>query len=114
MRDPHGQITKKLLTYPDFKMKQAATSASWNGDFYECYLCHREFTSLNALNQHLASPAHKQKIYHCPSRQCDKDFVSLAALFNHLESESCGAVRFEKVQSGVQNFFTGGQRLIMF
>lgn len=52
------------------------------------------------LNLHLNSPAHREKIYHCPNtRGCNKEFVSLGALFNHLESEACGYMRF----GGVQN-----------
>ncbi|KAF2655846.1 hypothetical protein K491DRAFT_562853, partial [Lophiostoma macrostomum CBS 122681] len=113
-RDPNHLITKKLLTYhsPSSSTIQA-TSSTWNGDGYECYLCHREFNSLSALNQHVNSPAHRQKVYHCPGRGCGRDFVSLAALFNHLESESCGAVRFEAVQRNVGGFLQGN-RLIAF
>ncbi|PLB35721.1 uncharacterized protein BDW47DRAFT_119356 [Aspergillus candidus] len=43
----------------------------------ECYLCHRWFRALSGLNQHLNSPVHKQKAYHCPDRRdrCIKDFI---------------------------------------
>ncbi|KAL4902306.1 hypothetical protein BDW74DRAFT_186870 [Aspergillus multicolor] len=57
-RDPHGNG------------RYAATSQSWNGYNYKCYLCHR---------------------------------YALAGLFNHLESESCGYMRFEKVQRRVRS-----------
>jgi hypothetical protein len=40
--------------------------------------------------------------------------VTLAALFNHLESESCGFVRFESVQRSAGEFLMGRQRLIGF
>ncbi|KAF1983621.1 zinc finger protein [Aulographum hederae CBS 113979] len=113
-RDRQGLITKNLLTYPDQPSSGIATAATWNGHRYECYLCHRSFTSTRALDQHLASPVHQQKVYHCPNRQCGRDLVSLAALFNHLESESCGFIRFEKVQQNVNGFLTGKQRLIAF
>jgi hypothetical protein len=76
-------------------------------------MCHREFGSLQALNQHVNSPAHREKVYHCPGRTCSKDFTALASLFNHLESEVCGAVRFEAVQRNVGNFLDG-RRLISF
>ncbi|CAL1707706.1 unnamed protein product [Somion occarium] len=40
-----------------------ATEDSWNGYAYECILCHKEFRSLGALNAHLKSPAHQDKMY---------------------------------------------------
>jgi hypothetical protein len=64
---------------------------------------------------HLNSPAHKQKVYHCPNstRKCGKQFVTLAALFNHLKSEACVYMRFKKVQRQV-NHVLRGQKLISF
>ena len=113
-RDPGGLVTKKLLTYPEFDTQNIATAAAWNGYNYECYLCHRLYNTLQSLNQHLTSPTHSEKLYHCPNRACAREFVILAALFNHLESESCGFVRFEKVQENVHEFITGRQKLIGF
>ena len=113
-RDPGGFITKKLLTYPDSTTQDIATNAAWNGDGYECYLCHREYRTLQALNQHLHSPAHSKKLYHCPNRKCNHEFISLAALFNHLESESCNFVRSETVQQKVHGIITGRQKLLGF
>ncbi|KAF1959877.1 hypothetical protein CC80DRAFT_514305 [Byssothecium circinans] len=116
-RDPNHLLTKKLLTYPSSSSPATitATSASYNHhtDRYECYLCHRGFTQLIDLNQHVNSPAHRQHVYHCPGRGCIKEFKALAGLFNHLESETCGAVRFEAVQRNVTGF-DGGRRLIGF
>ncbi|KAI1559830.1 zf-C2H2-jaz domain containing protein, partial [Pyrenophora tritici-repentis] len=99
-RDPNQLITKKLLTYPESGSSITATSASYNCDtlLYECYLCHKGFRELKSLNAHVNSPVHKEKVYHCPGRACAREFRALAALFNHLESESCGAVRFDAVQ----------------
>ncbi|KAH6613028.1 hypothetical protein C7974DRAFT_345632 [Boeremia exigua] len=113
-RDPGGILTNRLLTYPDFDTEQIATDGTWNGSSFECYLCRREYDTLRALNQHLNSPAHSEKLYHCPNRNCEGQFVRLASLFNHLESESCNFVRFERVQKHVHNFITGGQRLVGF
>jgi len=113
-RDPNGIITLKQLTWHgSANSTYQATDAAWNGRKWECYLCHRGFVSKVALNQHLNSPVHQQKVYHCPSRRCMKEFVSLAALFNHLESESCGAMRFEDVQQHAGNVLSGN-RLIAF
>lgn len=113
-RDPRGLLTNKLLTYPETDMQSIATCASWNGSKYECYLCHRGYGTLRALNQHLNSPAHSEKLYHCPNRSCNGQFVRLASLFNHLESESCHFMRFEKVQQQVHNLVTGKRQLISF
>lgn len=113
-RDCHGLLTNKLLTCPDFDTQNIASSAAWNGSGYECYLCHREYDTLQALNQHLSSLAHSGKLYHCPNRSCNRQFGRLASFFNHLESESCNFVRFEKVQKHVHNFITGQQKLVGF
>ncbi|USW55679.1 Putative Zinc finger C2H2-type [Septoria linicola] len=113
-RDPHGLITNKQIAWHnDHNAQTIATTASWNGYGYECGLCRRAFNSLNSLNQHLSSPAHKQNIYHCPGRLCGKQFKALAPLVNHMESESCGVMRFQKVQSSMQGVLTG-QRMLAF
>ncbi|KAI8938682.1 hypothetical protein NX059_004549 [Plenodomus lindquistii] len=113
-RDPGGLVTNKLLTYNDFDTQTIATNATWNGFNFECYLCHRKYGTLQALNQHLNSPAHSEKLYRCPNRNCNGQFPRLASLFNHLESGSCNFVRFEKVQQHVHDFVSGGQKLISF
>ncbi|GIZ37973.1 hypothetical protein CKM354_000140000 [Cercospora kikuchii] len=111
-RDTRGAITNKQLTWHEEENAElVASNASWNGYAFECYLCHRDFGTLRALNQHLSSPAHKQKIYHCLSRSCGRQFTALAQLFNHPESESCGATRFSVVQKNAAAVFFG-QRMI--
>ncbi|KAI2787817.1 hypothetical protein POX_f08194 [Penicillium oxalicum] len=99
--DPHHAITTKQIEWhtSDDEGEFFVTNAAWNGVAWECYMCHREFGSARALTQHVNSPAHEQKIYRCPNRraECGREFTSLAGLFNHLESESCGLTRFEKV-----------------
>ncbi|KAL4815694.1 hypothetical protein BDW67DRAFT_191340 [Aspergillus spinulosporus] len=113
-RDPHGIITHKQIGWRNEEnATYSATVQAWNGAGYECYLCHRQFKSLTALNQHLNSPVHKQQVYHCPNGRCAKSFATLAGLFNHLESESCGHMRFENVQKQVGNVLRG-DRLIAF
>ncbi|OOQ90548.1 zinc finger protein [Penicillium brasilianum] len=104
--DPHGIITNKAIEAPEQTAVQyQATSRAYNGTYWECYICHKFFNTSQALNQHLNSPVHRQKMYHCPNkRSCGKEFVTLAALFNHLESESCGLMRFERVQNIQQGF----------
>lgn len=102
-RDPTGIISKKLLTWSGTTSYQA-TKKAWNAaaEAYQCYLCGRDFGKLTSLNQHLNSPVHQQKLYHCPNGVCKKDFTLLAALINHLESESCQYMRFEAVQKNIE------------
>lgn len=115
-RDVHGVITNKLIEWKEESFSQySATDRAFNGYNWECYICHKEFNAKFSLNNHLNSPVHRQKVYHCPNAKakCGKDFVSLAALFNHLESESCVFMRFEKVQKHAADLFTG-RKLIAF
>ncbi|RAL16078.1 C2H2-type zinc finger protein [Aspergillus homomorphus CBS 101889] len=107
--DTQGTITNKLLEWHDSDSGEyLASSNAYNGSAWECYICHKPFSNVSSLNQHLNSPTHKQRIYHCPNvRKCKKQFPILAALFNHLESESCSYMRFEKVQKHAQDLFTG-------
>ncbi|KIX09294.1 uncharacterized protein Z518_00373 [Rhinocladiella mackenziei CBS 650.93] len=109
-RDPHGVITNKQIEWhKEENIKYSATSRAFNGSSWECYMCHKEFNAVNALNAHLNSSVHKQKVYRCPNMKgkCGKQFVSLAGLFNHLESEACAFMRFEKVQRQVQDVLQG-------
>ncbi|KAF1734773.1 Zinc finger and BTB domain-containing protein 17 [Beauveria bassiana] len=108
-KDPDGLISKQLEC--DDSTTYEATEDSWNGDGYECYFCDREFNSLHSLNQHLNSAAHQQALYHCPNRRCP-DFKTLAAIINHLESETCGIARFNAVQRAVSKMITRGRLLV--
>lgn len=107
-KDQSGIFTEKLL---EWHGETWATEGSWNGFGYECYLCHVVYANIGHLNSHLKSPRHQQKLYHCPNRACPRKFVSLAGLFNHLESESCSFMRFEEVQRQASEVITG-QKLI--
>lgn len=97
--DRKGLITNKQIEWNEAEnVEYIVTNRAFNGDFWECYICHRGFNTSRALTQHLNSPVHKQKAYHCPGYNCSKEFNSLAALLSHFESESCGYMRFERVQ----------------
>lgn len=100
--DVSGVVTNKQIEWhkEEPHITYSASDRAFNGDAWECYMCHRRFSLRNGLNQHLNSPVHQQRVYHCPNRagRCVKRFVTLAGLFNHLESESCEFIRFEKVQ----------------
>jgi hypothetical protein len=85
------------------------TTDAYDGFDWVCYLCKREFARRIDLNNHINSPTHKQDLYHCPNRSsiCRKEFSTLAALFSHLESESCGYMRFANVQKKVGHVLQG-------
>ncbi|KAF4821373.1 hypothetical protein CGCSCA4_v008871 [Colletotrichum siamense] len=76
-------------------------------------MCGNLYGKLNSLNQHLNSPVHQQSLYHCPNRHCGREFTTLAATMNHLESESCGFMRFEAVQQNVGRILDS-RRMIQF
>jgi len=78
--------------------KYYASDRSGNGEGYECYLCHRSFSSWAALNQHLGSPAHQDKIYICLASTCRARFTTLSGLCQHIESEKCGVSKVKAVQ----------------
>ncbi|KAI1323036.1 hypothetical protein F5Y16DRAFT_403904 [Xylariaceae sp. FL0255] len=113
-KDPSGIITNNLIGWHGSTRYEANHLAyNYSCAAWECYLCHRLFGSLPALNQHLQSPAHQQKYYHCPNRSCNTEFTTITGFFNHLESESCGYARFENVQNTIQGVVSG-DRLIAF
>ncbi|PTD08961.1 hypothetical protein HYE67_005030 [Fusarium culmorum] len=113
-RDPNGTLTKKLLDWSK-SVRFEATERSLNAvtGAFDCSLCGASFNRLQSLTQHLQSPKHEQKLYHCPKKGCDRRFTTLAAVTSHLESEQCGFMRFEDVQEVVSRIFDPG-RMIAF
>ncbi|KIY51296.1 hypothetical protein FISHEDRAFT_37623, partial [Fistulina hepatica ATCC 64428] len=77
-----------------------ATGRAWNGSAYECYLCHKTFRTLSALNAHLVSPAHDKNEFKCP--KCGRKFKLVSGLTQHIESEVCGVARFTRVLHEVE------------
>lgn len=98
--DERGQFTNKHVQQVTYAVTDRAYNSLINA--WECYLCHRAFNLRSSLNQHLNSPAHQQALYHCPSTRCGREFSTAGGLFNHLESETCGAMRFDDVQRHAQ------------
>jgi hypothetical protein len=90
----------KRITGPDSEhiTTYSATERAFNGRAYECYLCRRQFGTLNGLNAHLASPAHDSKEFQCPKASCGRKFTVVSALIRHIESEACGIARFGMVE----------------
>lgn len=91
-----------------------ATSQSWNGKAFECILCHREFTDLTRLNQHLHSPAHENTKYLCPPawNGCKTQFKTLSGLMQHVESETCGVAKFKQRFKNVVHDVTTGMGML--
>lgn len=112
--DRNHLITDRLLTDSESngRVDTWATAAAWNGDAYECYFCRREFRTLPALNQHLKSPAHEQRMYKCP--KCSTKFVALSGLVQHVESESCGISRFREVKMAMDSLTSNLTRMITY
>ncbi|KAI0067208.1 hypothetical protein BV25DRAFT_1867740 [Artomyces pyxidatus] len=90
-----------------------ATERSWNSAAaaYECFLCHSTFSTLRALNSHLQSPRHAEKIYRCPKSDCMQEFRALSSLCQHVESGRCGVQMFKQVQN-LMNGLKNGMRSI--
>ena len=113
--DTNHLITQRLLTYPDEtgqlgRVDTWATQAAFNGEAFECYFCPREFSTLHGLNQHLKSPVHEQKLYHCP--KCTTKFKLFSALIQHVESESCGISRFKEVKRAMDRLTSSLPRML--
>ena len=91
-----------------------ATQASWNGRAYECVLCHKTFRQLPALNAHLKSPAHADKIYKCSPtlNGCGTQFSTLSGLVQHIESGACGVQKFRKQVTDVMDQLTNKMRML--
>ncbi|KAI0368412.1 hypothetical protein BV20DRAFT_969229 [Pilatotrama ljubarskyi] len=89
-----------------------ATERAWNGTDYECYLCHRTFRTLPALNQHLDSPAHAEKLYRCPRAWygCGAEFSTLSAFCQHVEGAKCGVRRFQSEFDRVMGQLSGNMK----
>lgn len=112
-RDPDGILSKKLLIWEGASTTYEATDSAWSAadKAWLCYFCSRKFAKRLDLNQHVSSPVHQQNLYHCLNRACSKEFTTLAGVIHHLESESCGYMRFRNVQKYVGNVVAPGKRI---
>ncbi|CAL1698640.1 unnamed protein product [Somion occarium] len=107
----------KLIGYSSSSVtKTWATDRSWNGDGFECFLCHKEFKKLSGLNMHLKGPAHEQDIYKCPPdwEGCRAEFKTLSGLMQHVESGCCGVKRFKKRLRNAVDEMTSTMRMLTF
>ena len=55
--------------------------------------------------------ADQKALYHCPNRSCDREFKVFTSLINHLESESCGFIRFQAVQKKLGDIVSSKRRI---
>ncbi|RFU28999.1 hypothetical protein B7463_g7346, partial [Scytalidium lignicola] len=104
--DRGNVITRPLLTYDSQpNVENIATERAYNYStgLYECYLCNKDFRTLQSLNAHMKSPAHEMDIYKCPNGRCGTTFKLLSGLVMHIESETCGLMRFAMVQREAKN-----------
>jgi len=90
----------------------AASEQAWNGMAYECYICHRTFLSLDALNKHLASPAHDDDEFICP--KCQRKYKLVSGLVQHIESEVCGLAAFQQIDDQARAFTDQFARMLGF
>lgn len=104
-------VPRRLLTDGGERRHFIATERSWNGDAYECVLCHKTFRALDDLNRHLASPKHQEKMYRCPHKSCLERFTTLSGLCQHIESEACGVLKFQVVRESMDRLLGGMKRL---
>ncbi|KAK3388597.1 hypothetical protein B0T20DRAFT_98610 [Sordaria brevicollis] len=115
-KDPSGVISKNLIGWTGGESnpnRYKATDRAWNGRAWACALCSRVCTTREGLDKHLNSPAHYSILYHCPNNNCPSEFKTLAAIINHLESESCRFMGFDAVQKKMGQVVTKG-RMISF
>ncbi|KAH8823717.1 hypothetical protein DL96DRAFT_235611 [Flagelloscypha sp. PMI_526] len=76
-----------------------ATELAWNGNAYECYLCHKTCRKLSHLNDHFNSAAHDDDEFQCPGPKCGSKFALVSGLIQHIESGSCGVSKFQEVKN---------------
>ncbi len=53
-------------------------------------------------------------LYHCPNWRCRRDFVNLGGVVEHLERETCGYLRFERVEKETMALMNNTNRQIGF
>ena len=83
-----------------------------------CRDCDRHFRSESNLRQHLNSRLHQPANLRCPGRDCNRSFVSPAALTLHFEADTCpsGMTREQLnrmvVRADTNNYITNPSRLL--
>ncbi|THU75569.1 hypothetical protein K435DRAFT_974772 [Dendrothele bispora CBS 962.96] len=106
-----GRLTGPVAAVPTMT-EYFATELAFNGNAYECYLCHRQCRTLQGLNNHLNSPAHDDNQFQCPHGKCGKQFTVISGLIRHIESESCGLAKFYTVEKYSNQFTRQFSRLL--
>lgn len=88
-----------------------ATDCCFNGSMWECFLCSRDFWTKSALNAHINSPRHEEKVYRCPKGDCGREFTTLSGIFQHVESEACGVYNMRGARDAMAQLTSGMRRL---
>jgi hypothetical protein len=80
---------------------------------YACPMCASTFRTVIGLTAHMNSPVHDPKEFFCPNLKCNRQFVVVSALIQHLESGRCGLAsmdeifeRFGQITAGISNLLT--------
>lgn len=102
--DPDSVFTKSKLDPPmNIQRRHRQNRRGW----WECSICRREFYDWHDLNQHLNSPFHEQCLYHCPNDdECDREFTTLAGVFNHMQGGYCGYMSYNDVQKRMKSILS--------
>ncbi|POY73548.1 hypothetical protein BMF94_3486 [Rhodotorula taiwanensis] len=114
---------QRLIEGPAPTTSYIASEKSWSEArrAYVCVLCGNDYSSLNALNAHLASPRHTyssptspggEKPYKCPNANCGRTFVTLSGVVQHAEFGSCGLLQMRGICRALDNVFSGGRLLL--
>ncbi|KAH6910624.1 hypothetical protein BKA70DRAFT_89249 [Coprinopsis sp. MPI-PUGE-AT-0042] len=75
-----------------------ATEDSFDGQHFQCHICPKKFSTLAALHAHLNSPAHDDNEFKCPKEGCNRKFILISALVQHIESKTCGLTNMIEIQ----------------
>ena len=67
-RDFSGLPMQKLPTYSESTIPSIASGVTCDDSSYECYLCHHEYETLQALSRHLNSSIHTSDEASCGLR----------------------------------------------
>ena len=116
---PASPGSRSGMLTPDSRSSQSLSDILSPTIRLSCPLCpigRKPFQSLEAMSNHLSSPAHSPKIFHCPlsfvgyedegkASQLLKYFSTLSGLMQHLESGACqgGNTTFRKTVEYIEH-----------
>ncbi|KAH6874990.1 hypothetical protein BKA70DRAFT_1250018 [Coprinopsis sp. MPI-PUGE-AT-0042] len=96
MRSEHEECTICQLYFVSYEMLKVHYRDSSNHLY--CFDCNRHFDNPDNLKHHLASGVHQERDVECLDPQCNRRFISLAALMAHYDSEGAGCQIVNRVR----------------